>query len=163
TAAVARVALAREQARMSLDSREVAVIMNREYVGRLTAARRAEVSSAPPLSVLLAGVVVGFALAYLAALASEMRRPRVGSVAEVPRTGGGAGGQLAPSVAGPVAYSAVTAPLTAASAVVRATKVTGQVRVVSCVGGGNAAVAAAHYPRATLLADLDTECAARTA
>src|SRR5690606_34090616 len=184
TAAVARVALAREQARMSLDSLEVAVIMNREYVRRLTAARRAEVSSAPPLSVLLAGVVVGFALAYLAALASEMRRPHVGSVAEVERLSGArvlslAGprhevaewnrrrgdtdGYLALLKPGAPAYRSVYLHLTATGAVVRVITVTGPDLVVNGVVAANIAVAAAHDGRATLLVDLDSEGAASRA
>lgn len=174
----ARVALAREQLRVSLDSLEVARLMNREYVRRLAAARRSEVAAAPPLVVLAGGLVVGFAVAYLLAFAREVRHPRVGSVAEVERLTGA----RVLALAGPrhevaewnrrrtdldsrfrhvkphaPAYRTIYMHLTATGAVVPLVTVTGSDPNVNGVVAANVAAAAASDGRATLLVDLDEQ------
>jgi Mrp family chromosome partitioning ATPase len=178
TATAARVALAREQVRVSLDSLEVARLMNREYVRRIAAARRSEVAAAPPLVVLAGGLVVGFAVAYLLAFVREVRHPRVGSVAEVERLTG----TRVLALAGPrhevaewnrrradadsrfrhvkphaPAYRTIYMHLTATGAVVPLVTVTGSDPNVNGVVAANVAAAAASDGRATLLVDLDQQ------
>lgn len=177
-APLARLTTAREEVRLALDSLDLARASNREYARQVAAARRREMAAAPPLAVLVAALVVGTALAYLIALASEIARPRVGGVREVERLTGtrvlalagprhevaewnrrrtdqeSARGLVRP---GSRTYRMLYLHLSATGMRVPIVTVTGPDPTVLGVVAVNLAVAAAADGRGTLLVDLDAE------
>jgi len=176
-AALSRLTSARDDLRVATDSLEIARLANREYASRLATARRRELAAAPPLAVLLAGLVVGLALAYFVSFLREVVRPRVGGLREVERITG----SRVLAIAGPRhevpewnrrrsdlenqmhlvqpgsrVYRTLYLHLSATGATVPIVTVSGPDPLVNGVVGANLAAAAASDGRGTLLVDLDT-------